>query len=109
MQKLKNHELKLLNSNRFSQENHPYSSYGFSRDFFRFDNGYGASIVRHEFSYGGSDGLYELAVIKFCEKGDSDWGITYETKITDDVIGYLTGITAQKILEDIKSLDKDGN
>ena len=47
-----------------------------------FDNGYGASVVRSEHTYGGSDGLYELAVLK-------NGNITYDTHITDDVIGYL--------------------
>ncbi len=56
-----------------------------------FPNGYGASIVKSEYSYGGRDGLFELAVIS-AETGE----ITYDTPITDDVVGYLTedGITA---------------
>ena len=49
-----------------------------------FDNGYGVSVVCHSFSYGGKNGLYELAVL------DTDGEITYETDVTDDVIGYLT-------------------
>ena len=48
-----------------------------------FDNGYGASVVRHEYSYGGKDGLYELAVL------DSNGELTYATPVTNDVIGYL--------------------
>jgi hypothetical protein len=49
-----------------------------------FENGYGVSVVCHSFSYGGKNGLYELAVL------DTDGEITYETDVTDDVIGYLT-------------------
>jgi hypothetical protein len=49
-----------------------------------FENGFGASVVCHSFSYGGDAGLYELAVL------DTDGEITYETDITDDVIGHLT-------------------
>ena len=30
----------------------------------RFRNGYGLSIVRHSYSYGGDKGLYELALLK---------------------------------------------
>jgi hypothetical protein len=54
-----------------------------------FENGYGVSVVRHSFSYGGKSGLYELAVLD--NKGD----LTYDTPVTNDVIGYLTpeGVT----------------
>ena len=48
-----------------------------------FDNGYGASVVKSPYSYGGNQGLYELAIIK-------DDAICYDTPITDDVLGYLT-------------------
>ena len=50
----------------------------------KFTNGYGVSIVRNKMSYGGKDGLFELAVL------DSAGEITYDTEITDDVVGYLT-------------------
>jgi hypothetical protein len=63
-----------------------------------FDNGYGASIVKHEFSYGGKDGLYELAVLN--EDGD----LTYETPITNDVIGYLREIDVTDVMEKIQQL-----
>ena len=49
-----------------------------------FDNGYGASIIRNEHSYGGKNGLYELAVL------DNDGKLTYDTPVTNDVIGYLS-------------------
>ena len=66
-----------------------------------YPNGYGASIVQHEFSYGSKDGLWELAVIK----GNSDdWNICYDTPITGDVLGYLTEEDVDKTLEEIKSL-----
>ena len=50
----------------------------------RFDNGYGASVVSHNFSYGGSEGLYELAVL------GKDGDLTYDTPVTNDVLGWLT-------------------
>lgn len=49
-----------------------------------FENRYGVSVVCHSFSYGGKNGLYELAVL------DTDGEITYETDVTDNVIGHLT-------------------
>lgn len=51
-----------------------------------FPNGYGASVVKHGFSYGGSDGLYELAVLDMLDGG----ALCYDTPITDDVLGRLT-------------------
>ena len=68
---------------------------------FRFDNGYGASVIRHNFSYGGREGLFELAVIKFyCE----DWSLCYDTPITDDVLGRLTGQEVLQTLDQIAAL-----
>jgi hypothetical protein len=63
-----------------------------------FDNGYGASVVKHEFSYGGKDGLYELAVL------DTNGNLTYETPITDDVIGYLRPEDVADVMEKIQQL-----
>lgn len=48
-----------------------------------FDNGYGVSVIRTKYSYGGKDGLYEIGIL------DSEGAICYTTPITDDVIGYL--------------------
>jgi hypothetical protein len=62
-----------------------------------FDNGYGTSVVRSEHTYGGSDGLYELAVLK-------NGNITYDTPITDDVIGYLTEEGVTEYLQKIQEL-----
>jgi len=63
-----------------------------------FDNGYGASVVSHQFSYGGKDGLFELAVL------DKNGKLTYDTPITDDVIGYLTPEKVTEILIQIQDL-----
>jgi hypothetical protein len=64
----------------------------------QFENGFGASIVKHKYSYGGEKGLYELAVI------DSEGQLTYETTITDDVLGYLSEEDVTKLLEQIQKL-----
>jgi hypothetical protein len=52
------------------------------QDIYRFENGYGASVVARSGSYG-----VELAVIQFDEM--ENWQITYDTVITDDVVGFL--------------------
>lgn len=71
---------------------------------FKFDNGYGASVVKQFATYGYNDDLFELAVIKFDDKGD-EWGhLCYTTPITNDVIGYLTNDEVLNLLEQIKNL-----
>jgi hypothetical protein len=64
----------------------------------QFDNGYGASIVKHKYSYGGDKGLYEIAVL------DSGGEITYATPITDDVLGYLSEEDVEHYVNEIKNL-----
>ena len=63
-----------------------------------FENGYGASVVKGEYTYGGKDGLYELAVL------DSNGDLTYSTSITNDVLGHLSEDDVTKVLEQIQSL-----
>jgi hypothetical protein len=65
---------------------------------FKADNGYGASIVKHRFSYGNEDDLWELAVT------DKDGNLCYDTPITDDVIGYLTEQDVNDTLDQIAAL-----
>lgn len=65
---------------------------------FKFDNGFGASVVRHENSYGGTEGLWEIAVL---DKKDN---ITCETPITDDVLGWLEWEKVLDILWEISKL-----
>ena len=62
-----------------------------------FDNGYGASVVKSPYTYGGDKGLYELAVFKNGE-------ITYATPITDDVIGYLRPEDVTDVMTKIQQL-----
>ena len=63
-----------------------------------FDNGYGASVVKTPYSYGGDKGLYELAVL------GKDGHITYDTPVTSDVIGYLRDIDVIEVMEKIQQL-----
>jgi len=75
----------------------PYMDSGV-KSHIKFDNGFGASVIRTDYSYGGKDGLYELAVI------GKDGDITYDTPITNDVIGYLKEEEVTKILGEIQLL-----
>ena len=63
-----------------------------------FDNGYGASVVVGPYTYGGEDGLYELAVL------GSDGKLCYDTPVTNDVEGYLSEDDVTKLLEQIQKL-----
>lgn len=67
------------------------------RKVYKFDNGYGASVVCNSGSYGGKDGLFEVAVLK----GDA---ICYDTDITGDVIGWCGFAEVAEILERVKNL-----
>lgn len=64
----------------------------------KFDNGYGASVVQGPHTYGGEDGLYELAVL------DSNGDLTYDTPITSDVEGYLSEAQVTDLLTKIQQL-----
>lgn len=64
----------------------------------QFENGYGASVVKSEYTYGGKDGLYELAVL------DSNGNLTYATSVTDDVIGYLRPEDVTDVMAKIQQL-----
>lgn len=65
---------------------------------YEFPNGFGASVVRHEGSYGNRQGLWELAVL------DRAGHLTYDTPITDDVIGHLSEIEVTALLYRIAAL-----
>ena len=60
---------------------------------FEFPNGYGASVVIHDFSYG-----LELALL------DKDHNIIQHPDITDDVAGFLNVDSCNDLLEKIARL-----
>ena len=62
-----------------------------------FRNGYGASVVTGELAYTSDAAPYELAVFK----GDK---LTFDTPITDDVLGDLTAEEVTKLLAKIQKL-----
>ena len=62
-----------------------------------FKNGYSASVVRNQLSYGSSENLFEVAVLKgneFC----------YDSPITNDVVGWCTAKDVRELLSQIKRL-----
>ena len=69
---------------------------------YAFPNNYGASVVKHDFSYGGQNGLWELAVLDYSI--DKEGEISYHTPITQDVIGHLTWKNVEEFLLEIKQL-----
>lgn len=65
---------------------------------YSFPNGYGASVIKTTFSYGGDAGLWELAVLYQGE-------ICYTSGITEDVIGHLTSKDVKSLLEQIYAIE----
>ena len=65
-----------------------------------FEIGFGASIVKHKYSYGGDKGLYEIAVLD-----DIEGGPIYYTSVSDDVLGHLSENDVETHLNEIKSLN----
>jgi len=64
----------------------------------KFENGWGASVVSHNFSYGGGEGLYELAVLFEDE-------LHYDNPVAGgDVKGYLTEEEVTDLLIQIQKL-----
>jgi hypothetical protein len=63
----------------------------------QFPNEFGASIIRNAFTYGGSEGLWEVAVLWQDE-------IDYDSGITDDVLGWLTMDDVNETLVKIAAL-----
>jgi hypothetical protein len=63
-----------------------------------FENGYGASVIRNSFSFGGAAGLYELGVIK-------DNELHYDNPVSNgDVVGWLSQKDVSKLLIEIQNI-----
>lgn len=63
-----------------------------------FDNGYGASVISGMNSYSSYSAPYELGVL------GPDGHLTYDTPITNDVIGYLKETEVNDYLNQIAAL-----
>jgi len=69
---------------------------------YRFKNNYGASVVQGFGTYGADDGLFELAVLEWYD--EEKFHITYDTPLTNDVLGYLTPEDVEQHLDEIEAL-----
>ena len=65
---------------------------------YQFGNGYAVSVVRNPYSYGGKDGLYEMAVTT------ADGDLVYDTPVTDDVLGYLSEDDVTRHMAEVAAL-----
>jgi hypothetical protein len=63
-----------------------------------FENGYGVSVVSHTYSYGGKDNLFEVAIL------GKDGNLTYDTPVTNDVIGYLGPDDVTDVMKQVQEL-----
>jgi len=64
-----------------------------------FPNGYGVSVIKSSRSYGGDAGRYEVAVMLHGH-------LTYDTPITDDVLGWQSEPDVDEVLAAVESLPK---
>ena len=102
---MKQKNIEITTSTKFDKPSlekpHHVDSNG-TQKIWRFKNGFGASVVQFDGSYGNRLNDWELAIIKFDKEGD--YRITYDTKITSDVIGYLSLKEVEKLLVKIKAI-----
>lgn len=74
-----------------------------TQEIYKFNNSYGASVVCHEFSYGGEEGFKELAVLKFGSDNPLEFNLVYDTPITTNVLGWLSNRAVKRTLWRIKN------
>ena len=81
----------------FKEDSLKGSEYGGEIDF---DNGYGLSIVRHEASYGGSRGLFEIMLTRNGEP----YSLPPITSEEDTVNGFLTQSKVEELISTVEEL-----
>lgn len=69
---------------------------------YAYENGYGASVVIGDYTYGGDAGLFEVAVMH-------PNTLCYATPVTSDVIGHLDESAVLTILDQIRDLPTNDN
>ena len=67
---------------------------------YNFKNGFGVSVLCGSLFYSNGIDTYELAVTR-------DGTITYNTQVTNDVMGYLTRAEVSMIMVEVQKLPKD--
>ena len=75
---------------------HPSAPYFMHQARMDFDNGFGISVVNGQSAYC-SVGTYEVGVL-------FEGALTYDTHITNDVIGHLSPKEITEIMKDIQEL-----
>lgn len=78
-------------------EPHPVKVYYDTQARMDFDNGYGISVITGDCAYTSVSSPYEVAVMY-------NGKITYNSGITDDVLGYQTEETVGKLMIKIQQL-----
>lgn len=79
---------------------------GGTQKIYKFENGYGASVVRHQYSFGYQDNLWEMALLTFgySDGGELLWEIVYRDDFANGgVAGYLSDKEVMELLKWIKS------
>ena len=84
-------------SNKLIKDYESKEIYGGVVAVIHFTNGYSASCISHQYSYGGREGLWELAVMV-------DGIIVYDTPVTNDVLGHLPEEEIDALLVQIANL-----
>jgi len=68
-----------------------------------FPNGYGVSVIFGDMFYSDGAGSYELAVLEGVKDACD---LTYDTPITDDVIGWQSAKQINALMADVAALPK---
>lgn len=83
---------------------HPHVMDG-TQTVYKFPNGYGASVISGSYTYSDAESPFEVAVLRFDNKGG--WDIVYDTSVTEDTIGYLDLDGVYDVLAEIFALEED--
>ncbi len=75
----------------------------------RFANGYGLSVVRHCYSYGGNAGMWEAAPVRYTGTSLREWEFCGQAKglpgfDNDDVQGWLSPSDVDEIATQVAQL-----